>query len=134
MYAPPGSAKARPTKEGMDALLRAAAYLRSPDVKAVSALSQVEGLDLAAQDSANNLRYSAGMGMVGKQHTNTVDRVDKYGAWKDMLGEVTTLHTRSGTQYTHTYKCNLLCPCYNVSHELARDQLSRGYRSRDMFV
>ena len=62
MYSPPGAPQARPTTEGVVALQRAIDYLRGSDVKPVGALTLAPGLDLAAQDSANNMRYSAGMG------------------------------------------------------------------------
>ena len=82
MYAPPGAPNPRPTAEGVVALERAANYLKQDIVKPVAALTLVPGLELAAQDSANNMRYSAGMGMVGKQKDNTIERVNKYGAWQ----------------------------------------------------
>mmetsp|Transcript_61701 Transcript_61701/g.169724 ORF Transcript_61701/g.169724 Transcript_61701/m.169724 type:complete len:575 (-) Transcript_61701:172-1896(-) len=124
MYSPPGAPKARATVEGVAALQRAIAYLRGSDVKPVGALTLAPGLDLAAQDSANNMRYSAGMGMVGKQRDNTIERVDKYGAWQDLLGEVTALYTR----YPEGIVAEI-CICDGDStHRFLRDVLHPTFR------
>uniref|UniRef100_A0A7S2G3N3 Calponin-homology (CH) domain-containing protein n=1 Tax=Octactis speculum TaxID=3111310 RepID=A0A7S2G3N3_9STRA len=97
MYTRPGREEdeATTTAEGAKALQRAIDYLQGGKVQPATAFTQVEGLDLTAQDGANQIRYSAGMGSVGKQqHSTSLTRAEAYGQWKVLFSEVNCTHTR----------------------------------------
>lgn len=84
------------SNEGVAPLDEAIAFVRS--LKSLPPLKLKVGMVLAAKDHMNDLVKTGNSGHRGSDGSSAGDRLSRYGAWADSLGEDIVYHSRSARE------------------------------------
>eukprot|EP01084_Bolivina_argentea_P054355 99710_1 len=82
------------TSEGKQPVLEAIRDLRQ--IKPLPILQHVEGMGLAAQEHADDLEKTGTLGHIGSDGCKAGERINRYGQFKKVAGEVISHHSHTG--------------------------------------